>query len=103
MGQVAPYCIIKGKDAFGSVGVCDEACQLNGKYESTVGSLYGWHDHSPPHKAWEKVDQMVVRVQEAPNVIHTYNVNNVTFCRTIAWQSLACSSSVVVSEDHSFI
>ena len=29
-----------------------------------------WHDHSPPmlrpHKAWEKLDQMVVRVQGAP-------------------------------------
>ena len=33
------------------VGVCDEACRLNGsEYESTIGSLCGWHDHSPPTK-----------------------------------------------------
>ena len=45
----------------------DEACRLNGSmYESNIGSLCGWHDHSPPHKAWEKQDQMVVRVQGAP-------------------------------------
>ena len=28
-------------------------------------ALYGWHDHFPPNKAWEKVDQMVVWVQGA--------------------------------------
>ena len=39
----------EGRYAFGSVGVCDEACRLNGSgYESTIGSLCGWHDHSPP-------------------------------------------------------
>ena len=27
----------------------DEACRLNGSmYESIIGSLCGWHDHSPP-------------------------------------------------------
>ena len=34
-------------NAFGSVGVCDEACRLNGKYEISIGSLCGWYDHSP--------------------------------------------------------
>ena len=46
---------------------CDEACQLNGsRYERNLGSLCGWHDHSPPHGAWEKQDEMVVQVQGAP-------------------------------------
>ena len=45
----------EGRDAFGSVVVCDEACRLNGsKYNSNIGSLCGSHDHSPSHKAWEK-------------------------------------------------
>jgi hypothetical protein len=44
--------VVEGKDAFGSVGVCDEACRLNGsRYESTIGSLCGWHDHSPPPRS----------------------------------------------------
>ena len=36
-------------DAFGSVGVCDEACRLNGsKYESSIGSLCGGMTILPP-------------------------------------------------------
>ena len=41
----------EGRYVFGSVGVCDEACQLNdSRYESTIGSLCGWHDHSLPQR-----------------------------------------------------
>ena len=61
-------------DAFRSVGVCDEACRLNGsKYESSIGSSCEWHDlvmtsphASPPQtKRGKKLDQMVVQVQGA--------------------------------------
>ena len=58
----------EGRNVFGSVGVCDEACRLNGsRYESNIGSLCGWLTILLPNKAWEKLDQMVVRVQGAPD------------------------------------
>ena len=39
----------EGKVAFGSVGVGDEVCRLNGsEYESAVGSLCGWLTILPP-------------------------------------------------------
>ena len=48
------------------VGVCDEACRLNdSRCESTIGSLCGWHEHSPSPQSVGRLDQMVVRVQGA--------------------------------------
>ena len=51
----------EGRNAPGSVGVCDEACRLNSSnYESIIGSLCGWLTILPPKKALE------TRVQGAP-------------------------------------
>ena len=50
------------KDAFGSVGICDKRVDLMAASMRAVDSLYGRHS-PPPHEAWEKVDQMVDRVQ----------------------------------------
>ena len=60
----------EGRNAFGSVGVCDEACRLNGsRYESNIGSLCGWLTTLPPQQSVGKIDQMGVRDQGAPDSV----------------------------------